>query len=97
MVKKLDDLIEQEEGDGPRAPFPPSAPTPGEPAPDSIAGGVRGRGDVTPRELPADEPWGKLSPAERQEVLQQIGRDLPAHYREVIEAYFRRLARDGAK
>ena len=31
-------------------------------------------------------------PKEREEALQQIGRDLPANYRDVIEQYFKRLA-----
>lgn len=39
--------------------------------------------------------WDKLPPAEREEALQQISRDLPTHYREAIEAYFRRLATAG--
>lgn len=38
--------------------------------------------------------WGDLPPKEREEALQQIGRDFPAHYRELIEQYFRELADD---
>jgi hypothetical protein len=38
-----------------------------------------------------------LPAKDRQEVLQQISKDLPAHYRETIEEYFRKLARDGVK
>jgi hypothetical protein len=30
-------------------------------------------------------------------VLQQIGRELPAHFRETIEEYFKRLAQDGVR
>ena len=29
-----------------------------------------------------------------EEALQQIGKDFPAHYRDVIEQYFRKLATD---
>ena len=36
--------------------------------------------------------WGEMPPKEREEALQQIGRDFPAHYRELIEQYFRELA-----
>ena len=36
--------------------------------------------------------WGNLPPKEREEAIQQIGRDFPSHYRDVIEQYFRRLA-----
>jgi lipopolysaccharide biosynthesis regulator YciM len=36
--------------------------------------------------------WGDLPPKQRHEALQQIGKDYPAHYRDVIEQYFRKLA-----
>ena len=36
--------------------------------------------------------WGDLPPHEREQALQQIGRDFPAHYRDLIEQYFRELA-----
>lgn len=39
--------------------------------------------------------WGDLPPRQREEALQQIGRDFPAHYRELIEQYFRELAAEG--
>lgn len=100
VVEKLDRLIEEDEGDGPRTPRPPNPPTPSkptEPAPDSFPGGAKGRGDVDLAKLPTGKQWRDLPPAEREAVLQQITKDLPAHYREVIEAYFRRLARDGVK
>jgi hypothetical protein len=65
----------------------------GQPMDDSrIAGGPGGVGDVDRRNLGDRDGWGNLPPAERQESLQQIGRDLPTHYREAIEAYFRKLA-----
>ena len=36
--------------------------------------------------------WGELPPKEREEALQQLGKDFPAHYRAAIEQYFRRIA-----
>ena len=36
--------------------------------------------------------WGDLPPKEREEALQQMGRDFPPHYRDAIEEYFRKLA-----
>ncbi|WP_153557390.1 hypothetical protein [Roseimaritima sediminicola] len=61
---------------------------------DSQAAGGSGAGDVDSRDLGDRAGWGKLPPAQRQEALQQIGRDLPTHYRDAIEAYFRKLATD---
>ncbi len=57
--------------------------------------GGKGPGKVDPKSIGTKAGWGNLPPKERQEALQQIGKDLPAHYREVIEEYFRKLAREG--
>ena len=50
-----------------------------------------------PKTSARSDGWGNLPPKERQEVLQQIGRELPAHFRETIEEYFKRLAQDGVQ
>jgi hypothetical protein len=68
----------------------------GSPMQDSRYADNRGKGDVDRKRLEEDESWGNLPPAERQEALQQIGRDLPTHYREAIEAYFRKLATESS-
>ena len=62
---------------------------------DSNPGGGKGPGNVDPKRLGSKSGWGNLPPKERQEALQQISKELPAHYREVIEEYFRKLAKDG--
>ncbi|QDT12987.1 hypothetical protein [Stieleria marina] len=64
------------------------------PMQDSQIGGASGNGDVDRKNLEDRDGWGNLPPAERQQALQQISRDLPTHYREAIEAYFRKLATD---
>ena len=66
------------------------------PMQDSRIAGANGNGDVDRKRIEERDGWGNLPPAERQEALQQISRDLPTHYREAIEAYFRKLATDGA-
>jgi len=65
------------------------------PAPDSQIIGGKGRGEVEKRAIGAESGWGNLPPKQREEVLQQIGREFPSHYRDVIEQYFRRLASEG--
>lgn len=62
------------------------------PAKDSYLRSGKGPGDVTKKSIGSASGWGDLPPKEREEALQQIGRDFPSHYREVIEQYFRRLA-----
>ena len=64
----------------------------GSPMEDSRIAGANGPGDVDRKNIQDESGWGNLPPAERQESLQQISRDLPTHYREAIEAYFRRMA-----
>ena len=66
----------------------------GKPMDDSRIAGAKGQGDVGRKHLGDRDGWGNLPPAEREEALQQISRDLPTHYREAIEAYFRKLAVD---
>jgi hypothetical protein len=67
------------------------------PAEDSKLAGGKSSGDVTKRNLGAKSDWGDMPPKEREEALQQIGRDLPANYRDVLEQYFKRLASEGSE
>jgi hypothetical protein len=104
VIAKLEKMIEEMEEeekkkkDGPSGPPKPGQGTkPGDPAPDSQAMQLKGPGNVDSKAVGKKDGWGNLPPKERQEVLQQIGRDLPAHFRETIEEYFKRLAQDGVK
>lgn len=58
------------------------------------AGGAGGPGDVDRRDNGKRAGWGNLPPAQRQESLQRLTEELPSHYRDVIEGYFRQLAKD---
>lgn len=66
--------------------------SPGQAAQESRILGGRGPGQTAPRQLGSRSGWGDLPPRARQEALQQIGKDFPPHYREVVEQYFRGLA-----
>ena len=61
------------------------------PMDDSQIAGGNGAGDVDRKHL-EERKWGDLPAADRQEALQKISQDLPTHYREAIDAYFRKLA-----
>jgi hypothetical protein len=69
----------------------------GKPADDSTPMGGRGPGDVDQKKIGNQAGWGNLPPKEREEALQQISKDLPAHFREVIEEYFRKLANEAGE
>ena len=53
---------------------------------------VKGPGEIDSKDIGNSASWGNLPPAQRQEALQNMTKDLPSHYREVIEAYFKRLS-----
>ncbi len=68
---------------------------PSAPAQDSQIMPGKGPGEVDPKSIGSQSGWGDLPPKQREQALQQIGRDFPSHYREAIEQYFRRSAQEG--
>ena len=87
LIKKLEDEQRTNSSNGQRNQLRPASP----PTTARSASG-RGPGQVDKRKFNAKGGWGNLPPKEREEAVQQIGRDFPSHYRDVIEQYFRRLA-----
>jgi hypothetical protein len=86
LIKELEERQQQQDG-GAANNLQSRAP-----APDSRIMGGRGPGQVVKKDIGADSGWGNLPPKQRERALQQIGREFPAHYRDVIEQYFRKLA-----
>lgn len=97
LDKMIEELEEQQKKQQQQAGGAGSGSSPSSPRPDSTPGGMQGPGNVDPKNVGSKSGWGDLPPKERQEVLQQISKDLPAHFRETIEEYFRKIARDGDK
>ncbi len=91
LIEKLEQQQQQQSGGGTSDNIQSSRP-----APDSQLIGGKGRGDVERRRIGAESGWGDLPPREREAALQQIGREFPSHYRDVVEQYFRRLASEGS-
>jgi hypothetical protein len=55
-----------------------------------------GPGNVDQKRLKGlAEQWGKLPERERAKAMADLTRDMPAQYREVIERYFKDLAKNG--
>jgi len=98
VIKSLDKMIEELEQQAADAAAAAGEAggnlAPVQPAQDSFPLGGKGRGSVTQRDIGHESGWGDLPPRQRQEALQQIGKEFPAHYRDVIEQYFRKLASD---
>ncbi len=62
------------------------------PAADSTPATGKGPGNNNKKNIGSKSGWGDLPAKEREEALQQIGKDFPSHYRDIIESYFRRIA-----
>jgi len=62
------------------------------PADVSRAARAHGAGEVQSKNIGEKSGWGDLPPKEREEAMQQIGKEFPSHYRDIIEQYFRKLA-----
>jgi len=68
------------------------------PANDTIKSNANGNGQVDQKRVAeVAEAWGKLPEKERERVLVELTRNLPARDRAVMEAYFRELAKKTGK
>ena len=99
VVRQLDDLIDQieqqlEQSRAAMASGQGGASAPGAPMGDSAPGGAMGEGNVMPRDLGEEGGWGNLPQKERQRALQQLSKDFPSHYRDIVERYFKKLAQE---
>jgi len=66
----------------------------GDPLDESRRVGGKGSGDVQSKPQIDGGQWGNLPPERRAAALAEMARDMPPHYRAVIEEYFRQLARE---
>jgi hypothetical protein len=92
VIESLDKLIKQLEEEQQQCQGGGNQFRPARPADRSQLKGSRGTGEVVKKKYGNKGEWGDLPPKEREEAVQQIGRDFPSHYRDAIEQYFRRLA-----
>ncbi|MEX0936389.1 MAG: hypothetical protein WDZ59_00910 [Pirellulales bacterium] len=96
VVESLDKLIEELEEQAQQQQQQQQAGSQGQPSgqpmQDSRIARQQGPGEVQPRDIGDEAGWGSLPPKQREEAMQQLGRDFPSHYRDVIQQYFKRLA-----
>ncbi len=62
------------------------------PAQDSHVKGATAPGNVDPKKFKNEGGWGALPDKARARAREQIARDFPAHYRQAVEEYTRKLA-----
>lgn len=53
-------------------------------------------GELRGRRVRPGETWGKMPPRDREELLQTLQKQFPSQYRELLEQYYKQLARDAA-
>ena len=95
VIESLDKLIKQleEQAQQQAQASASSGGRPGStPMQDSQPAQLKGPGKVDPRDIGHEANWGNMPDKDRERALQDVGREFPSHYREVIEEYFRRLA-----
>ena len=98
MIKKLEEQAQQQQqASSSQDGQPGDNLNPAQPMNDSMPAGGRGPGNVDAKDIGDQQGWGNLPPKERQQALQQVGKDFPSHYRDVIEEYFRKLAKEGTE
>ena len=97
IVDKLDLLIAKLEKECEACRGSGSGANPNRPLADSvIVGGPGGSGDLhAPKREGRD--WGKLPEKERERILQSMEEGFPAHYQNILERYYKRLADNGAE
>ena len=94
VLRELDNLIERLEEQAQRR----QQQGQGEGEPDNTPGGAhraesQALGNVDRRDFSPGDMWGNLPPRDREEALLRIEREFPPHYRDIIEQYFREMAR----
>jgi hypothetical protein len=94
LDKKIDDLEKQQQQQQQSASAAGGTPKSLRPMQDSRIAELKAPMQVDRRDIGHKSGWGDLPPKQREQALQQIGREFPAHYRELIEDYFRELANE---
>jgi len=68
---------------------------PGGPANRSSAPDGQDRvGELRQQRAKPGEAWGKMPPKEREKILQTLQKQFPSQYRELLEQYYKQLAKD---
>ena len=94
IVRDLDELIAalEKECQACKGGIKRNNPTRGM-ADSTISAGTGGIGDLT-NPVESEKDWAKLSPRERDRILQSMSEGFPPEYRTVLERYYRRLAEE---
>ncbi|MCA8990465.1 MAG: hypothetical protein KDA88_00715 [Planctomycetaceae bacterium] len=96
IIATLDEIIEKMEqqqsggggGGGGQMQTPPS----GNPSDESYVGGVKGPGETDRKDVGHKDDWGDLPPKAQTAAKNLLERQFPAHYRQAVEEYLKKIA-----
>lgn len=60
----------------------------------TLPGGEQRIGELRKTRAAPGEAWGKMPPRERDQILQTLQKQFPSQYRELLEQYYKQLAKD---
>lgn len=89
LIKKLED--QQQQSSSSSAGQSSSQP-PTDPASESYVGGIKGPGETDKRDIGHKDRWGDLPPKAREAAKNVLDQQFPAHYRQAVEEYLKKLA-----
>jgi hypothetical protein len=89
LIKDIEDRVRQQQGAASASRIAPRSQAPMQ---ESRIAELKAPGKVDRRDMGNGAGWGNMPEKEREKALQDIGRDFPSHYRDIIEEYFRRSA-----
>jgi hypothetical protein len=92
LDKKIKDLEKQQQQQQQSSVASGGSSQSSKPMEDSRPAELKGPMQVDRKDIGHQSGWGDLPPKEREQAMQQVGREFPAHYQELIEDYFRELA-----
>ena len=94
VMKELEKLIERIEEQAQRQRQQgQGGQQPERPPEDAYRAELKAPGNVDRRDFSPGDHWGNLPPKDREEALLKIEREFPSYYRDIIEQYFREMAK----
>lgn len=96
MIEEAENQEQSKNGDGKKGAGKQksSGNKPGGAQRSTLPGGENRIGELRKVRASPGEAWGKMPPREREEILQTLQRRFPSQYRELLEQYYKQLAKD---
>ncbi len=88
LIKQLEDQQQQQQQSGGGS----GSNGAGQGAKDSYLGGIKGEGLTDKKDIGHKDNWGDLPPKAREAAKNMLDRQFPAHYRQAVEEYLKKLA-----